>query len=98
MAVHAIKSNQKTVAAAGTPEALGTGQARNLIIRALSTNTNPVYIGASGVSSTTGFTLTATGPFLDLSSLFGSDQGTFDLAAIFCRVTTNGEGVAFTYV
>lgn len=96
MATHAIKSGQKTVAASGTPEALGTGLARNLIIRALSTNTNPVFVGAQ--SPTPNFTLTATGPFLDLSSLFANDQGTIDLAQVFCRVTTNGEGVAFCYV
>ena len=95
-----IASLKKTVAAAGTEVALAATKtlARNIKIKALHGNTNMIYVGANGVSSTTGYVLDA-GEVLDLSGLeaSGADEY-FDLNTIYIDSDTNGEGVTVSYV
>jgi hypothetical protein len=84
-------SGQKTVAAAGTAEALGS-QAINgpLMIKALTTNTNLVYLGNDGtpdVASGTGLPLQA-GEVV-IFEWVGS------LATLYVDAAVNGEGVAW---
>ncbi len=83
-------SGKKTVAAAGTAEALGS-QAVNgpLMVKALIANTNNVYIGnvAGDVASTNGLELAA-GDVV-IFDLVGS------LSNLILDVDTNGEGVTW---
>ena len=84
-------SGQKTVAAAGTAEVLGTqGIHGPFMVKALETNTGYVYIGNDGagdVASTNGLELTA------------GDIVVFDhvgsQASLIVDVSVNGEGVAW---
>ena len=82
-----IFNGQKTVAATGTAEAIAATQAANgVTIKALAANTNPVYVGNSGVTTSNGYELAAgEAVFLEVD----------DLAKVFVDVTTNGEGVSF---
>lgn len=93
-----LKSLSKTVAASGTPERLSPIKRSSTFIkiRALNTNTNPVFIGDE---SSQVFPLSA-GQELPLSEILTASGGTdsLDLFDIFCRVTTNGEGVAIIIV
>jgi hypothetical protein len=85
------KSGQKTVAAAGTAEALGSGQVHGaLMVKALGGNTDKVYIGNDGagdVASTNGMELSA------------GDVVVFDnvanLSELIIDSAVNGEGVAW---
>jgi hypothetical protein len=84
-------SGQKTVAAAGTAEALGTQSIQGpLMIKALIGNTNNVYVGNDGANDVT----SSNG--LELA---GGDSIIFDfvgnLGSIWLDVDTNGEGVAW---
>jgi hypothetical protein len=68
-----------------------------VIIKALHGNTNMVYVGANGVSSTTGFVLDA-GESVTLNGI--EDAGTeqfLDLSKIYIDSDTNGEGVTVLY-
>jgi hypothetical protein len=84
-------SGVKTVAAAGTEEALGTGAPQCAVaIKALTTNTGLAFVGNAGdgtVSSSTGYPLAAG----DVTILAYVDS----LSAIMVDVAVNGEGVAF---
>ena len=84
-----IVAGEKTIAAAGTAEALeGTSRrVRGLIIVAKSGNTNPIFLGGSDVDSSTNGGLTA-GNSITL-------EGLVDTGEIFLDVTTNDEGVDF---
>jgi hypothetical protein len=86
-------SGRKTVAAAATPEALSASKivVHHVDIQALSTNTNPLTIGASGVDHGTqsGVRLTANA---------GITLYDVDLATVFVDVQTDGEGVAYVAV
>jgi len=91
-----IKSFNKTVAASATPEQLTKDKiiTSNARIKALNTNTNPVFIGGEDAQT---YPLIANQE-LALNELFsksGADE--VDLSEIFCKVTTNGEGVAIIY-
>lgn len=57
----AVYSGQKSVTAAGTDEALAASQAlvSGVTVKALHGNTGMIYVGPSGVSSTTGYVLDA---------------------------------------
>jgi len=85
-----ILSGRKTVAVAGTQEALATSTPiLGVTIKALRTNTNNVYVGDSTVSSANGLALRR-GTSVSLA---------FDnLADIFIDVDTNGEGVTYLAV
>jgi hypothetical protein len=84
-------SGQKTVAAAGTAEALGSAQvSAPLMVKALDTNTGKIYIGNDGsgdVDSSNGFILLANE--LVLFDWVGN------LASIMVDASVNGEGVAW---
>jgi hypothetical protein len=84
-------SGQKTVAAAGTAEALGSAQIDSaLLVKALDTNTGIVAIGNDGANDVTvsnGYRLAA------------GEQCILDhvdnLAAIYIDAAVNGEGVSW---
>ena len=84
-------SGQKTVSVAGTAEALGAQRIDGpLMVKALTTNTDLVYVGNDGagdVSSSNGLPLAA------------GDVVVFEwvghLASIMIDVAVNGEGVAW---
>ena len=89
-----FQRGKKTVVAAGTAEALGTGSVlvKSLVIKAEEGNTNKVYPGASNVNNTDSEqglnprdSLTLTWPDGDLGSL----------GDIYIDVDTSGEGVVF---
>lgn len=81
---------RKTIATPGTEEALHAGQAIlngfAVSVKALQTNTNPVYVGANGLTSATGYPLY---PGEEIS------LAVTNLNLIYLDVTTAGEGVAF---
>lgn len=78
----------KTVAATGTPEALAaSGTARTLFLFPLSTNTTDVFWGfGTGAGEQHGTIPAVIEP---------ADGKLIDLADIYIRVATNGEGVAY---
>lgn len=86
-------SGRKTVADAGTPEAISSSSTLcyHVDVMALNTNTNPITIGAQGVDHGTqsGVRLAAG------DSWTGYD---FDLSSLWIDVQTNGEGVAWIAV
>jgi len=92
----------KTVTTSGTPEAItavGT-RAEKVIIEALSTNTNVVYVGDANVSFSgkRGVSLLATKTYvIDPSSDDQRDEG-INMATIFVDPQTNGEGVSISYI
>ena len=85
------KSGQKTVATAGTAEALGSQVINGpVMVKALLANTNNIYIGNDGSGDVT----SANGLELD-----AGDSVVFyfvgDLSEIFLDADTNGEGAAW---
>ena len=78
-----------SVAATGTAESLvssSTPLKIGVTIKALSTNTNAVWVGGSSTSTTTGFELKAGEQiFIPVT----------DAQTIYVDVTTNGEGVSY---
>ena len=79
----------KVVAIAGTAEALAAStECKNVAIVAKSTNTGKIYVGGSGVSSSTGFPLEA-----DEWRELQID----DLAKVFIDADNDGEGVTYDY-
>ena len=84
----AIYHGQKTVATAGTEEALASSQAlvSGVHIKALAANTGSVYVGANPVASSTGYVLAAgESVFLEIANL----------ATVYVDVSVNGEGVSY---
>lgn len=77
----------KTVAATGTPEALGSGTFREVIIYPLRTNTGAVYWGTTSTDNAQHGTLPVV--------LSAPDGENLNLASIFIDVTVNGEGVRY---
>lgn len=86
-----IGDGSKTVATAGTREALSSTSVscRYVIITALSSNTNSVYLGGSTI---------AAGRGRPLVSLQSEKLDVNNLNKIFLDVDTNGEGVSYVYV
>ncbi len=87
----AAKSGQKTVAAAGTAEALGSQVINGpIMVKALLANSNNVYVGNDGAGDVT----SANGLELD-----AGDSVVFefvgDLSEIILDADTNGEGVSW---
>ena len=84
-------SGQKTVAAAGTAEALGTALIHGpLIVKALLANTNNVYVGNDGAGDVT----SANGIELDAGEVVVFNH-VGSLANLVVDVDTNGEGVSW---
>jgi hypothetical protein len=84
----AVYGGQKTVATAGTAEALAASQEieAGVQIKALSGNGGNVYVGGSGVDSSSGFVLAAGEEiFVEVD----------DLAAVYLDVDSGGEGVSY---
>jgi hypothetical protein len=86
-----LLSGEKTVAAAGTSEALvaASQRVKSVVIIAKGGNTNRVYVGASDVAATTNDGLRA-GESVTIEAV-----GWLDLADIYLDVGVNGEGVDF---
>ncbi len=84
-------SGQKTVTTAGTAEALGTALIHGpLMIKALLTNTNNVYIGNDGA----GDVASGNGIELDAGEVVVFNH-VGSLANLIIDVDTNGEGVSW---
>ena len=89
----AINDGRKTVAAAGTAEALAASTVcKRVDIQALSTNTGIVVVGGSTVVAAAG---TRRGIALEAKQVYSFSID--DLAKIYLDVTVPGEGVSFTY-
>lgn len=84
-----LLSSEKTVTAAGTAEALGSGLFKSVSIIAKTGNTGQVYVGGSDVDSDTNDGLDS-GDALNLSD----DRG-INLAEVYVDVDTSSEGVDF---
>lgn len=85
----------KTVAASATPEALygSTKSVASVVIQALATNTDFVYIGNSSqqlFALSPGKSIEIHGDALDHGT-----SGVLDISLIYVKVAINGEGVAF---
>lgn len=95
-----VGQGEKTVAAAGTAEALLAGptteiKVLSVTIKALSTNTGKVYIGDHTVAAANGFDLDPKDS-LDLAT--DRADRAIDLSKIFVDAAQNGEGVRFIYL
>ena len=86
-----LVSGDKTVAAAGTAEALGASQrVRTVTVVAKDNNTGRVYVGGSDVASTVNRGLQA-GDVLTHTSA----SGWLDLADVYVDVDVSGAGVDY---
>ena len=96
----AVKSLQKTVAAAGTEEALiaATTRCVYVAIKAEANNTGNVFVGANPVTSSTGHILDGGEEVVLRASDIPGAQGLIDLGKIYIDVGTNGDGVSVLYV
>jgi len=84
-------SGQKTIAAAGTAEALGTALIHGpLIVKALLANTNNVYVGNDGAGDVT----SGNGIELDAGEVVVFNH-VGSLSTLIVDVDTNGEGVSW---
>ena len=87
-----LTSGVETVAGAGTAEQLNGGASLTvgngfaIVVKALDTNTNKVYVGNSGVDSTNGY---------QLNPCEGVTLQMNDVNLIYIDVDTNGEGVSW---
>ena len=83
-----IFEGEKTVAVAGTAEALGTQQCKFVTIQARASNTGNVHIGGVTISDTQGIVLAAGEAY----TLF-----VVGLDKVWLDVDNNGEGVRYLY-
>lgn len=85
-----LGNGQTSVATAGIPVPLATNTATTTItVRSLSTNIGKIYVGTSGVSSSTGFVLSPDETVsIDLDNL---DK-------VFIDADNSGEGVSYIYL
>lgn len=95
-----IAGVQKTVTAAGTREPLALNlSVRAVLIRALSTNTDLVYVGDSTVTAAVSYTLK---PGETVSFAVSDEEykhgASINLNRIWLDVAVAGEGVAYLYV
>jgi hypothetical protein len=79
-------SGQKT--STGTAVAISTSQAisNGVIVQALSSNTQSVYVGPAGITSSTGF---------ELQAGQATSMGVNNLNLVFVIATHSGDGVCF---
>lgn len=89
-----IGDGRKTVAAAGTPEALSATsvKCRKVDITALSSNAEIVVVGGSTVIAASG---TRRGIPLEANDSYSLEID--DLSKVYLDATSNGDGVSFTY-
>jgi hypothetical protein len=82
-----LGGSTKAVAAAGTPEALGVGTCRGILIFPLRTNTGDAFIGASAANDS---------QHGEVPVAIDAPAGkVLNLADIYVDVTVNGEGVGY---
>jgi len=93
-----LRTFKKVVATAGTRVQLSTTVKHvvKLSVKALSTNTNLIYIGDNTVSNLVGYQLSAK-EVMELSGVFAKDNFIFDLSEIYIDSAVNGEGVTVSY-
>jgi hypothetical protein len=94
-----LGDGRKTVAAAGTPEALTaiSTTCESVIITALSTNTKPVVVGGPDVlakAAERSGTALAAGGTVKLTSCHDQVD---DLSKVFIDAEVSGEGVSYSY-
>lgn len=89
-ALPAVYTGKTTVSSAGTEVVLASSQAvYSVTVKALASNTGLIYVGGAGVSSTTGFQLSARDSVsLDIT----------DLSTVWVDCAVNGEGVTWLAV
>jgi hypothetical protein len=91
-----LNSGVKTIAAKGTPEALGSStRCESITITALAANTKAVWVGGSDVKASE-----KKGTPLEKSQtlrLIAAHDHVDDLAQVFVDPEVNGEGVSFSY-
>ena len=93
MSIAGIGDGVKTVASAGTAEALSTTQnAKWVTIQAQTDNTGVIAVGGSGVLATVA---TGTGVALAAGESFTIPAN--DLKNIYIDATVSGDGVRYTY-
>jgi hypothetical protein len=96
-----LKTGKKTVASAGTAEALVASKTwvKKLKIVALPGNAGSVYIGDSSVDDTTGVELAAGAVWemADVAGAKGDDVLEFDLNSIYVDAANNDDGVSYSY-
>jgi hypothetical protein len=101
MALVRIQHTTKDVTTAGTRVALASSAtlAVSVMIQAKSTNTGPIYIGGSTVSSTSyGARLTAGNSLsIEMPDMGMGGSYEVDLSEIYIDAGTNGEGVSVVY-
>jgi len=94
-----VNAFQKTITTAGTDEALKASRfvVRNAAVKALAANTGIIYLGAEGVSATTGYPLAA-GESIVIAAIDtrGSD-GSYDLRTFWANASAGGDKVAVFY-
>ena len=88
-----IGHGRKTVAAAGTPEQLGSARCRSVVVTALESNTGDVVIGGdnsvrAAIGSRNG---------TPLAAKESASYDVADIGALWIDVETSGEGVSFSY-
>ncbi len=81
-----VETGQQTVAAAGTQEQISATVGKAISIKALSTNTDLVYVGDSTVSAADGYELAA-GESIDLELE--------DTSVLYVDAAVSGEGVSY---
>jgi len=95
-----VGQGEKTVTAAGTREPLSTGKREDVAvlsvtIKALSSNTDKVYIGDHNVASTNGFPLD---PRDGVTLETDDPKHLINLSKIYIDSAVNGEGVRFIFL
>lgn len=92
-----VHSGSKSVAAAGTREALVRTRtpAAWVIVQATQTNTGKVYVGGNTVAVGAGVTLASPGDSVTFP--YQGGLGAYDLKEIYVDAEVNGEGVDYDY-
>lgn len=81
-----IRNGKATVTTAGTRVALGSGTVHAVVVRALSTNTDVIYVGNSSVAAANGYTLE---PGESIGIAIDS------LSRVYLDAVVSGEGVVY---
>ena len=91
------------VPTAGTAVPLSATQlfVKQAIVQFVAGNVGNIFIGESGVTSSNGIVLNASGPVFTLSaedSLADEDDCVFDLSQVFINAANNGDKVRVAYI
>lgn len=86
VALNTLMSGQKTSTAAAAAVAIGSHPVRSVLVRALAGNAGLVYVGPSGITSSTGYELSPGEPVaIDVD----------DLGKVFLKVANDSDGVCY---